>query len=159
MLSPRVYRVGFYTAAAVVVMALAITFAARAGYRLARMMMDAATGARGSSNMPVGVGGGAMSIHGDGPVGVVHLPSGGVIPCLVLEPGLINIFGKTEIELDGVTKLPIPMPKAPGTVVSRYVKHPWKMDMYARSRNGTPSTTDGLHIESTHACKIGRAHV
>src|ERR1700761_1660428 len=154
MLSPRVYRFGFYAAAAVVVAALGITFAARAGYRLARMMMDAATGARGSSNMPVGVGGGAMSIHGASPVGVVHLP-GGDVPCLILEPGLIyGITRKTEIELDGVTASPIPSPKAPGTVVSTYVKPPWKMDLYARLRDGSPSTTDGLHVESTHDCML-----
>jgi hypothetical protein len=118
-------------------------------------MIDAATGGRGSPNMPIGVGGGAMSIHGAGPVGVVHFPSGSVAPCLVLEPGLIyGLTGKTEIELDGVTTSPIPLPKAPGTVVSAYVKHHWTMDLYARLRDGSPSTTDGLHIESTHDCKL-----
>jgi len=153
MLSPRVYRVGFYTAGTTVLAALAIIFAARAGLRLARVMIDAASSGRGSSNMPIGVGGGAMSIHGANPAGVVHL-SGGDVPCLVLKPGLINIFGKTEIELDGVTTIPIPMPKAPGAILTKYLKHHWTMDLYARLRDGSPSTTDGLHVESTHDCML-----
>jgi hypothetical protein len=151
MLSPKIYRVGFYTVGAIVIAALLTVVAARSGQRWARMVVDKATGGKGSPNMPIGVGGGAMSIHGAGPAGVTTLQSGGSGPCLVLVPIWFNP-GLTEIELDGVTTTPIPTPNAPGTTTSMLVTRPWKMDMYARSRNGAPSATQGLHVESTDAC-------
>ena len=150
-MSHRFYKISAYTAGAIVLASLLTIAAARSGVRWARKFLDTMSGARGTPNMPIGVGGGAMTIHGVGPAGVTTLQSGGSGPCLVLVPIWFNP-GLTEIELDGVTTTPIPTPNAPGTTTSMLVTRPWRMDMYARSRNGAPSATQGLHVESTDAC-------
>jgi len=152
MPSPRFYKVGFYISLATLTAALLAALASSALNGLLGIMMDGA--ARGGTNMPVGVGGGAMSIRSDKGYGTD--PKNGGLPCAVLERGLLHLFGVTEIELDGVTKGPRSTGKK-GDSVRTFLRSGWTMEMYTRRRDGsTPDQpAEGMRFRATTTCMQG----
>ncbi len=152
---PRLYKVGLFTTSAIIIVGILTVVFARTGYRLARFVVDGVAGARGSTNMPVGVGGGAMTVRSDDGVGSVPNTN---TNCLILKSYTPGLSSDSEIELDGVTQGQ-GVPSTPQKGISERIlaATPWTMDMYTRKRNGSllDSPTEGLHFQWIPVCTQG----
>jgi hypothetical protein len=114
-------------------------------------------GPKGSSNMPVGVNGGAMTIRALGSYGSEYENDDDhKYPCVVLEPGPSSAVNKTSIELDDVTDgAGVPNPKTRGTTLSqapyRDAVTPWTMRLVTRGRDGSAGD-EGMMLTWTSNC-------
>jgi hypothetical protein len=118
-------------------------------------------GGKGGSNMPVGVNGGAMTVHGqDWKSNDIEVDDGEGNPCIVLKPGIFEFFGLTIVEFEGVTDgEKVPKEKTDSMTTYRFLRSPWTIDLYVRNRDGRgpfdggPDVPDGMQLSSTHKCR------
>jgi hypothetical protein len=150
MLSHRFYKVGFYTSVTILSAVALAAIAAIVVPGIVAYILNIS--GKGSPNMPVGVGGGAMTIRGDGSDGTGKDSSDGT-PCFILKRGLLHTFGRTEIEMDGVTKGQTVPLNTKGTTVRRLLNSSWTMDMFNRSRGGSgAAATAWIELDPTQKC-------